>query len=244
MKPKRSEEGVDTERDMASSPRVRADLLIKPVAESLVPQERDLEMPTASLELLRPAIERAIAFAREWEEPFRREVFKIAVDRLLGHQSRDAGRSGLRPLARSASPLPDTGIELEQVSPQSKLAASLGVAESVTERSIQIVDGKVVLLARLPGRSKKELQTKYSLVYLYVKETALGSRMVDIEELRELCVEQGCYDLANFTSNFRKDVEAGLLREQGERGARNRRYLLSQQGITTARELLREIAGQ
>jgi len=104
-------------------------------------------------------------------------------------------------------------------------------------------NGQISILGRIEGRTKKELQTKYTLVYLYVKEMALGTRMVDVEELRKLCIDQGCYDAGNFTGNYKKDVSAGLIREDGTKGARTRRYILGQKGVAEGGALLRAMAG-
>jgi hypothetical protein len=125
------------------------------------------------------------------------------------------------------------------------LAGKLNVAAEDLERAVIIGDdGNITLLGHVDGRTKKELQTSYGLVYCFVKEHALGEPLVDVEELRRLCVAHACYDAANFTANYAKDVRAGVLREDGGKGARSRRYRATKRGLDEAAVLLREMIAQ
>jgi hypothetical protein len=215
-------------------------------------QENDMSDP---LDVLDSAVQRAQAYAERWGEPYRLEIFRMALARLLSaSQPFEATSEIATPVQSDGSPRPPSRASRSSQdlrsgngpTPVEKLARALNGDAGAVERALQISpDGKVSILGRLTGRSKKELQTRYTLVYLYVKEIALSTRLVDIEELRELCDEQGCYDLSNFTGNFRKDVESGLLREQqGEKGSRARRYMLSQSGVAEGAALLRQLVEQ
>jgi hypothetical protein len=209
-------------------------------------REREINSPTVvdgdDLEPLVAPISRARSFAERWDGPYRAEVFRVALELLV-----------------NARTIPTDPARLQRDHPGPAITRALGAGSSATdkvarhsqltpdevERTVTFGENeKIVILARIPGSSKKELQTQYSLLYLYLSEIGLGSRLVDIEELRKLCVEQGCYDTNNFTANFRKDVQSGLLREQGEKGGRTRRYLLSQKGILAAADLFRTLARQ
>ncbi len=214
----------------------------------------------ADLLKLAAVINRAKSFAEGWEEPYRNEIFRVTVGHLLGHSqtksiaTRSAHTFGgsipiHRPGGSQVGDSREGGTAFNSVvgifGPLDKLAKAINTDVDAVERAVHIDDeGKVAVLGRLEGRGKKELQTRYSLVYLYVKEMALGNRMVDVEELRALCVDQGCYDQGNFIGNYKRDVVAGLLREHGEKGARSRRYMLSQKGVGMAADLLREMASQ
>ena len=210
------------------------------------------------LDVLDSAIERAQEYAERWAAPYRQEVFRIAVAHLLGAVGAGSGGRTLNDQTsepehspgRWRKPLPPSGLVADETGPTGlalldKLAHALGVESTALERVVQISpDGVIALLGRLPGKSTRELQTRYSLVYLYVKEVALGVRLVDVEELRNLCIAEGCYDLSNFAGNFRKDVDAGLLRGSGEKGARSRRYMLSQTGLAESAALIRQMVEQ
>src|SRR6266849_1446589 len=207
----------------------------------------------AMLDELVPSIESARLFAERWDERYRVHVFGIALERLLNGNTtmelpRDTATTSQKKVGAMSTPATPqrtvgTGTAEDGFGAPEKLARSLDVDIDFVERLVKFAeDGKFHLLARIDGKTKKELQTRYSLVYLYVKEVALGDRMVDIEELRSLCIEHACYDLANFTGNFSKDVTAGLLRQQGEKGARSRKFLLSKRGLDEAAALLRELA--
>ncbi len=199
-----------------------------------------------SLERLAPLIESAQLFAERWDERYRIDVFRLALGKLLqtagpsdvGTAAGElAGKLGIaaneRPTSRSNRPMfsPSVG------SPVEKLARALDVSADAVERTVQFGEGEtIVILGRVEGKAKSSLQIKYSIIFIYIKEMALGSRMVDVEELRKLCVDQGCYDSGNFTTNFKSASD--LMREQGEKGARTRRYLLTQKGIGEAKGLL------
>jgi hypothetical protein len=182
----------------------------------------------------------------------------VALERLVGSAT-TAGRltipaaggrttlgtaSGPRTLGGAAA---DSGGARPEVivGAYEKLARALDVDIDSVERFLKVGDaGKLHILARIDGKTKRELQTKYVLAYLYVKEVAFGERLVSVAELRSLCMDHGCYDLANFAGYLGKDASGGLLREQGEKGARARKYLLTKKGLDAAAELLREIVAQ
>jgi hypothetical protein len=215
------------------------------------------------LDHLSPLVERARAYADRWPAEYKADVFRAALRILLDFEGGELGAAengGLSRMDGSLStvrrrPAPHVGQNLlfgqSAARPTSgakgsadKLARSLGVEIDAVDRTVHIdEDGRIAILGRVDGKTRKELQTKYSLVYLYVKEIALASRMVDVEDLRAVCVEHGCYDPANFTSNYRKDVTAGLIREDAK-GARNRRYMLTQKGLAEGAALLGAMVAQ
>jgi hypothetical protein len=194
------------------------------------------------LDVLIPIIEEAKGFADRWPAQYQADVFRLAIGRLIDHgQSKDPTGKANQLGPSDPRPVTSKGGGL---SPTEKLARALSVDIDALERSVNIDEnGKVTFLGRFEGVGKRELQTRYSIAFLYVKEIALGNRMVDITDLRALCVEQGCYDMGNFTGNFKKDVAAGLIREQGEKGSRSRRYMLSQRGVVEGSQLLRTMIG-
>lgn len=218
--------------------------------------EIDANAHGAVLEELTPAIEAARVFAERWDEGYRKDIFRVALERLIGPSIGTrifaAGRRdrfGTADVSRTTAGAPArsgaTATAGGRLGAYQKLARALNLDSDSVERLVEIgEDGKLHILVRMDGKAKKDLQTKYSLAYLYVKEVGLGERMVGVEELRSLCVEHACYDVANFTGNFGKDVRAGLIRQQGEKGVRNRKFLLSKKGLDEAATLLGELANQ
>jgi hypothetical protein len=204
---------------------------------------------------LTPAIEAARVFAQRWEEPYRPDVFRVALEILTGpsvptrHRIPGVGeistrlhRGSPQLVGTAVLPRPSTG---DRFSATEKLSRALDTDVESVDRIVEMADdGKIHILARIDGKTKKDLQTRYSLAYLYVKEVALGERMVDVEELRSLCIEHACYDVANFTGNFGKDAKAGLIRQHGEKGSRGRKFLLSKKGLDEAATLLHELVNQ
>jgi hypothetical protein len=250
---------------------------IKDSGDSAATSDADPSTPAnqpndaAVLESLTPAIERAKTFAERWPTPYRSEIFRVALAKLLGRAGGQgsggvAGGGGFMAhapggqgaLGRGYMPetLPTAGSGLSvapgtfrtlggPLGPIEKLARAIRLDPDAIERAVRITnDGEIVILGRPAGKTRKDFQTRYSLVYLYVKELGLGNRLVDIEELRALCIEHGCYDQANFTGNYKRDIAAGLIREDGGKGARSRRYMLSQKGIAEGATLLRTMVEQ
>lgn len=198
-------------------------------------------------------VDRALAFSERWQEAYRPEIFRVALDVLRGENSNVAPNASSRQMQSSAREVDTDSIrgpagDIERggiLGPPEKLARALNVDLDAVERTIHFDDaGKFQILGRVPGKAKKEQQTNCALAYLYIKEMALATRLVDIEELRQLCTDQGCYDQANFTANFRRDADAGLLREQGDKNSRTRRYMLTQKGVAAGAELLTELVNQ
>ena len=202
----------------------------------------------STLENLIPLIEAARQFAERWDETYRSSIFRIALERLLGGVAGVSTQREHRIAVRHViADKPHDGADEggRAGGAYQRLARSLNIDVDSVERLVDIDEtGRVHILARIDGLSNRERQAKYSAVYLYLKEVGLGERMVDIGELRTLCVEHGCYDMANFTGNFAKDVTAGVLRQQGDRGARSRKFLLSKKGLDAAAVLLQQLAGQ
>jgi hypothetical protein len=215
------------------------------------------------LEELMPAVELAIQFAEPWPAIYRPEIFRSALARLLsslqtnptlshpletGSIASAQHTAGATSVHRTSAPARDLSGTLpsDQIEPPiEKLARALGLGVETVERAVRAnSDGRIAILGRPDGRGKHELQTRYTLTFLYIKEVAYGIRMVDIEALRSLCIEHACYDQGNFTGNYKKDVAAGLLREEGTKGSRVRRYMLSRRGLEEAADLLRTMAEQ
>lgn len=74
------------------------------------------------------------------------------------------------------------------------------------ENAISIKDGVVKILKNLIG-SKRERIITIIYIYLWAKHS-IGVESVNIDEIRKVCVEHGCYDSKNFASYLRdlKDV--------------------------------------
>ncbi len=214
------------------------------------------EPPGAILESMTATIERAQEYADRYPEPYRPEIFRVALGALLGGNSLSRAFSGYPAThtgtgAAGATPeAPDPvahhiTVRGMPLTPSEKLARQLNVVAEDVERAVMFGDdGRITILGHVDGRTKKELQTRYGLVYCYVKEVGLAEALVDVEELRRLCIDHGCYDLANFTANYTKDVKAGLLREDGGKGSRVRRYRATRRGLDAAAALLREMTTQ
>lgn len=190
-----------------------------------------------TLTALEPQVRAAVEFAEQWDELYRPNIFEAALIRL----SRDASAPEASPFPRPTSHTPEVEVSDDNNIPMSKLARAVEVDLDLLRRVIQIdEDGVIEIIGRLENDSDsvKEQQNKYSVVYAFVKEKAFNDQSVGIEDLRGLCKKHGCYDTANFTQNFRKDVR---LRERKGEG-RDKQYVATRQGLTEATELIRQMA--
>lgn len=87
------------------------------------------------------------------------------------------------------------------------------------------------LLAKAPGKSKQEQMQNAILLYLLAKELQ-GVEIVSADELKNICMKQGCLDASNFTHAY-SDMKLFLLGG----GARNRQVSLTNPGVTKAKKM-------
>jgi len=184
----------------------------------------------SNLTELHTVVNEAVAFAEGWPETYRAKAFDLAVERLTG-----ATPTETRPVPGS-TPAAVTSITTGGLS---AVAREIDVDPRLLTRVVEIADdGRISVLGRIDGRNKAELQVQYAAVYCYLKEKALGQLDTPIEELRALCQVHSCYDLNNFTANFRK---SDSMRELGEKGTHARNYRLSTKGVEEAKVLLKRM---
>jgi len=232
--------------------------IVTPDESSVLTQSRpappDVQLAAADgLDALAPIVERARMFAERWDAPYRPEIFRLAMERLVNRTNPTAAvrvhgsgakRDSLAGFGGGIVGVAPGATAL--LNPTEKLARQIEADPDAVDRVVQFEDGgKVVVLARIEAKTRRELQIKYGLVHLYIKEIALGARLVDIDELRAVCLDHGCYDQNNFTGNYKKAQQDGLMREQPtEKGSRSRRYVLTQKGMNEAAALMRELVLQ
>jgi len=181
-----------------------------------------------------PLISSAVEIAEEYPELYRREIF-----RLLTKQSSGQGSGGPTP------PLgvnPEVSTRANARAGLAALADAISVDTELLRRVIEVdVEGRriQILAPRIGGASTSDNQNRYCAVYCLAREKTLGEAKTGIEALRSLCRSKGCYDTSNFTQNFRNQ---DLLREVPAEGNGERAYILSSEGLETAKELLRSLS--
>lgn len=209
------------------------------------PANKNFEKYREALEPLQSLVDAAVAFAEQWEPPYRAHIFELALARLTADtpdnepqksSAAAAGQTSSRSPPRLAAEL----AAAEADTPIEKLAQATGVSGNLLKRAIHINDdNQIEILGRIDGRAVGELQNKYCAVYAYIKEQAYSEIHVGIEELRTVCKRHGCYDSSNFTRNFRNDSR---LRELKGAGGRKKYYVATQQGLQEAAALVRRMA--
>jgi hypothetical protein len=198
-----------------------------------------------ALEQLESAVSAALRFAERWDEAYRHHIFETALAVLTGRlavaQSVGFAVIDHDPHNRGGQVATDgVPIAVETDDPLSKLSRAVSVESDLLRRVIHIdEEGRIEIIGRMEADSTAELQNKYSAVYAYIKEKALGGMHVEIDELRDLCKRHGCYDSSNFTRYFRNDAR---LRELKGAGGRAKRYVATKQGLDEAAQLIRDMS--
>lgn len=178
----------------------------------------------------KPVLSAAVEMAESFPETYRTEVFRFLIEQYSQEPeaSPDLGSSTRGPK------LPARGGLVA-------VSKSIGVEPDTLRRVIQLNDEEEtveILAPRIGGKNLSDRQNRYSAVYCFVREKAFGVSKTGIEQLRALCKDRGCYDVDNFTQNFRT---RDLLREvSGD--DESRQYLLSNEGVEVARDLLQKLA--
>jgi hypothetical protein len=187
--------------------------------------------PDGPLADLGPVVNKAVAFAEAVPEHYRARVFDLAYERLTG------GRAAVAtPVAAAAAEVP---LEVTPIATGglALLARELDVEPRALSRVVAISDeGKLSIIPRVDSRRNAQMQAQYSAMYAFAKERIFNQMDVPIEELRELCRSKSCYDLNNFTWNYKRSE---LLSPVGDNKSRG--YRLTKKGVEVAKELLKKM---
>ncbi|HYE28968.1 MAG TPA: hypothetical protein VEA61_12155 [Allosphingosinicella sp.] len=76
-------------------------------------------------------------------------------------------------------------------------ASARGGGSQQYENVFDYADGKLKIIAHVPGNNKAELTRNTALIYLYGRLLG-GIESTPSDEIRQACMDQGCYDQANF----------------------------------------------
>lgn len=95
------------------------------------------------------------------------------------------------------------------------------------------INGKLKIVAEIPGSTKKLQMTNAALIYCY-GAALMGDEQVSSKEIRETCEEHGCIDSPNFAKIF--DDKTVFLSDGIKGGAKQ--IKLTFQGRKKAKELL------
>jgi hypothetical protein len=191
--------------------------------------------PDGPLAELGPVVNEAVAFAEAVPEPYRSRVFDLAYERLTGWSAAPVAT----PVAPSAPAAGEVPLEVTPIATGglALLARELDVEPRALSRVVAISDeGKLSIIPRVDSRRNAQMQAQYSAMYAFAKERIFNQMDVPIEELRELCRSKSCYDLNNFTWNYKRSE---LLSPVGDNKSRG--YRLTKKGVEVAKELLKKM---
>lgn len=177
-------------------------------------------------------IAETVELAEQFPERYRTEIFRTVLGYRLGN--RPDGEAA--PVVRSA-----VGAKLPQTGGLAAVAAAAEVPIEGLRRILEVEDESEqvrILVPRVGGTTISEQQNRFSAVYCFAREKGLGESKTSIEDLRTLCEDRGCYDSNNFTRNFRNQ---DLLREVPGDDGKDRKYLLSGEGVAKAKQILQSL---
>lgn len=101
------------------------------------------------------------------------------------------------------------------------------------------VDGRLKIIADIPGKSNAEKTRNIALLLLY-GHLLLGTEQVASEAIRQACVDQGCYDSTNFAS-YLKGLKSRVVMNTKSGGGYD--VKLTAPGRKDAKELVEALNG-
>jgi len=104
---------------------------------------------------------------------------------------------------------------------------------------LDLVNGKLKITKKIPGKNTAERAINTVLVYLWGKANLLAGDLTEAKELRDICKDQSCLDSANFagTVSGKKD----LVIVDGVKGSSSKVYKLTYDGKEKAEQLLQSM---
>jgi hypothetical protein len=108
------------------------------------------------------------------------------------------------------------------------------------ENVFDSADGKMKIIAHVPGGNKAVITRNTALIYLFGRLLE-GVESVPSEEVRQACVDQGCYDPTNF-AQYLKGLKSAVVMNTKPGGGYDVR--LTAPGRKAARELVESLNGE
>jgi hypothetical protein len=102
----------------------------------------------------------------------------------------------------STAPTPKHPSSTANASSSNGTGPGDSLALSQFENIYDTVDGKLKIIADMPGSSKAEKTRNVGLVLLYGHHLQ-GADQIPSELIREACTDHGCFDSANFASHLK-----------------------------------------
>lgn len=119
-------------------------------------------------------------------------------------------------------------------------AAHKQKALSQYENVFDSADGKLKIIGHVPGGNKAALTRNTALIYLFGRLLE-GTESVPSEEIRQACVDQGCYDPTNF-AQYLKGLKTAVVMNTKPGGGYD--VKLTAPGRKASRELVESLNGE
>lgn len=141
----------------------------------------------------------------------------------------------LKPQAASDPATPANSGIMDPAPPKATGGVSIDSFENVFDR----VDGKLKIIAQMPGSSKADKARATALVCLFGHYLE-GSEQIPSEIIRDACTDQGCFDSTNFSKHL-KSLDEKVVMNTKSGGSYD--VKLTAPGRKAAKELVEEING-
>jgi hypothetical protein len=119
-------------------------------------------------------------------------------------------------------------------------ATANGGGSQKYENVFDYADGKLKIICHVPGNNKAELTRSTALIYLYGRLIG-GVEPTPSEEIRQACMDQGCYDPANF-AQYLKGLKSRVVMNTKSGGGYD--VKLTAPGRKDAKELVEKLNEQ
>lgn len=113
--------------------------------------------------------------------------------------------------------------------------------ENPYPRVLHIEDQKVRIIKKIPGTTNSKKMVNTALAYIWGNRN-IGIETVTLQEIRDVCQEQGCLDSPNFAKVLKGAKESIII--DGKKGSNSQICKLTIPGVDNAEELLESINGE
>ncbi|WP_120078180.1 hypothetical protein [Aurantiacibacter odishensis] len=159
------------------------------------------------------------------------------VESVIGkYDSLMSGKTFAKPDAPQHSSATQARATNMDPEPAPKASANLEEFGSVFD----VTEGKVSVIADLPGNTQASKAKSLCLLYLFAK-LKLGEEIVPNEEIREACKSHGVYDQTNFATQMKSQKKLVIV--SGGKGSPNFTLKLTVPGRKAAQDLAKELEG-
>lgn len=190
--------------------------------------KESFEMDNAKIEIRNGSM----SLSAEGSEPFVRDALSF-WEKMLKAPAMPVAKSGE---IEDKGSSPATTVEANNKSISRGIPSGIAQYENVYDS----VDDKLKIIAHVPGKNKAEQTRSVALIVMY-GHLLQGMEQVPSDAIRQACVDQGCYDQANF-AQYLKSLKSRVVMNTKAGGGYD--VKLTAPGRKDAKELVQSLNGE